>query len=205
MKSNNFMVRKYLAEMFGTFTLTLLVSLSLTGSFPIATPALAGFVLAMFVYTIGSISGSHINPAVTIGLWFRKKISTNDSIYYIIFQILGAVFAMLINQYYIGSTPNLIAGSAINPMVIVAEAFGMMVFTFGISAVVDEKVSPAASGLVVGGSLFLGILIASVGSNGVLNPAVALGIGSFSLSYVLGPIIGSIIGFTLYQELNEKK
>ena len=205
MKSNYFMVRTYLAEMFGTFTLTFLVSLSLAGTFPIATPVLAAFVLAMFVYTIGSISGSHINPAVTIGLWFRKKISTKDSIYYVIFQILGAVAAMLLAQYYTGATPDVSAGEQITAMVILAEALGMIVFTFGISAVVDENVPPAASGLVVGGSLFLGILIASIGSNGVLNPAVALGIGSFSLSYVLGPIIGSIIGFTLYQELNEKK
>ena len=56
--------------------------------------------------------------------------------------------------------------------------------------------------MVVGGSLLLGIAVAALlGSNGVLNPAVALGIGSFNVMYVLGPILGSVLGMQLYKRL----
>ena len=61
------------------------------------------------------------------------------------------------------------------------------------------------SGVVVGASLLMGIMFASIAANGILNPAVALGIGSFSLSYVLGPIVGSLIGFNLYHYMFGKK
>jgi glycerol uptake facilitator-like aquaporin len=58
------------------------------------------------------------------------------------------------------------------------------------------------SGLVVGGSLLLGIALASLlGSNGVINPAVALGIGSFNVMYVLGPVLGSLLGMQVYKRL----
>jgi glycerol uptake facilitator-like aquaporin len=65
-------------------------------------------------------------------------------------------------------------------------------------------VPAAASGLVIGGSLFLGIHFAAHTSNGVLNPAVALGIGSFSLAYIWGPIAGAIVGALLYRLLSSK-
>lgn len=201
-----FPVRKYLAELIGTFTLTFLVTLSITGTFPIATPLLAGLVLAIFVYTIGAISGCHINPAVTIGLWTRKKICWKDSIFYILFQFIGAGLAMLLAQHYTGGmVPDVVAGANVDPIVMFAEALGMILFTFGISAAVDDNVPAGASGFAVGGSLFLGILIAMGASNGILNPAVAFGLGSFSFSYVAGPIIGSIIGFALYHGINSKE
>jgi hypothetical protein len=61
-------------------------------------------------------------------------------------------------------------------------------------------------GVVVGGSLLLGLSIASnVGSNGILNPAVAFALGSFNMSYVLGPIAGALVGFNLFKFLGEVK
>ena len=63
-----------------------------------------------------------------------------------------------------------------------------------IGAVVLGLVPAAASGLVIGGSLLLGVSWAAHTSNGVLNPAVALGIGSFSAAYIWGPILGAVIG-----------
>ena len=88
--------------------------------------------------------------------------------------------------------------------VLAAEAIGTAFFTFGIAAVVFGKVYNGASGVVIGGSLLLGITFAALlGSNGVLNPAVAFGIGSFSLMYVLGPIIGSVIGMNAYKYLKK--
>ena len=84
----------------------------------------------------------------------------------------------------------------------IAELIGTFFFTFGIASVVYGKVSSQFSGLLVGGSLLLGITFASlIGSNGVLNPAVAFGIESFGLMYVLGPILGSVLGMQVYKYL----
>lgn len=193
-------MKKYIAEGLGAGTLSLVVALSLASVFPVSTPVLAGLVLGLFVYTIGPISGSHINPAVTIGVWSLGKISGKDAIYYIVSQAIGASVAMFAVSKAVGLAPLSVEASS---TVLIAEIVGTFFFTFGIAAVVMEKVRNEVSGLVIGGSLLLGITIAAtLGSNGVLNPAVAWGIGSFNLYYILGPIIGSILGMQAYKYLN---
>lgn len=192
--------KKYIAELLGTFALTLVVGLSLSGNFPLPTPMAAALVLGLFVYSIGHISGTHINPAVTIGLWSIKKITTNDALYYIGAQFIGGLLAALVIKMTLGIHSLPVTDSL---MVMCAEILGTFFFTFGIASVVYGKAPNSLSGIVVGGSLLFGITIAAlVGSNGVLNPAVALGIGSFNLSYIVAPIIGSILGMNLYKYLS---
>ncbi len=191
------MYQKYLAEYFGTLTLTLVVILSLAGIFPVSTPILAAITLGLFVYSVGHISGTHINPAVTIGLWTIKKIDASDALSYIMVQVFGAITALIISMF-MGISYEIIAEN--NLMIGIAETTGMILFSFGIASVVFGNVHKAVSGVVIGGSLFMGIAIAALmGSNGVLNPAVAVGIKSFSLMYMFGPIVGSVIGMKLYE------
>ena len=195
------MQKKLVAEGFGTFVLTLAVLASLQSEVSIiATPIIAGLTLGLFVYTIGHSSGAHINPAVTAGLWSIGKIKTKDAISYVIAQLFGALVAFgLASTFFAGTTLTIAPESM---MIFTAELIGMVVFTFGIAAVVFGKVADMASGLVIGGSLLLGILIAAhLGSAGILNPAVALGIGSLNLSYALGAIAGSMIGMNFYKRL----
>lgn len=189
--------RAYVAELLGAFFLTLVVRLSLGATFPLATPLLAGITLGLFVYTVGSISGSHLNPAVTIGLAIIKKISPADAVMYIVSQIVGATLAGIIGTWLLGRSMSVVAGDTM--IVAVTEAIGAAVLLFGIASVVYKKTPDAASGLVVGSSLTLGVIIASVGSAGILNPAVALGIGSLSFSYLLGPIVGACIATVGYR------
>ncbi len=195
-------VKKYLAEALGAFTLTLVVALSIAVPFPVPTPLLAGLVLGLFVYTIGHLSGSHINPAVTIGLWSIKKITAGQAALYIIFQLAGAWAAGILVSSVVGITPLTVSGDFIIGF---AEALGTFFFTFGIASVVYGKVSDVMSGIVIGGSLFLGIVVAvTLSSNGVLNPAVAMGIGSFNVMYLLGPIVGCVAGMQAYKYLCSK-
>ena len=193
-------MHKYLAELLGTLILTLAVLLSLAGSFPVPTPVLAGLTLGLLVYSLGHVSGAHLNPAVTIGLWSLGKISTLEALGYVVAQFLGAWLAPLA-AHVLNVTPAVLQiGNA--PSVGLAEALGALVFTFGIAAVVYGKTPAAMSGAVVGGSLVLGIALASSVSNGVLNPAVAYGIGSFSSMYVLGPVVGALSGMHLLRWLS---
>ena len=183
---------KYIAEFFGTFGLTLAVMLSLAAGKPLATPFVAALTLGLFVYTIGPVSGAHLNPAVTIGLLSIKKISPREAIKYIVAQFLGALIVFIIIRFtsHIPSSPQEVNSAAAGA----AELLGAFFFTFGIAAVVYEKVPASLSGVVVGGSLLLGIFMAAGVSSAVLNPAVALGINSLTPEYVLAPIIGAILG-----------
>lgn len=194
-------MKKYVAELIGTFTLSFVVGLSLSAQFPIATPVLAALTLGLFVYSIGVISGCHINPAVTIGLLSVGKIKLPEAGRYIVAQLVGAFLAsVLLVQLGMNMMP--IVGGGVTQ--ILAELLGAAVFTFGIGAVVFGKVSDAVSGLVIGSSLLLGISIAALmGSAGILNPAVALTLNAFHPTYIIGQILGALIGFTLARSVQK--
>jgi aquaporin Z len=196
-------IRKYIAELVGTFVLSLTVSLSLVQGFPVITPIAAGMALGLGVYTMGGISGAHFNPAITLGVASIRKISGKDAVFYIIAQLIGAAAAFQLISRHLKVTPaDLVAGESTH--ILGAEFLGVFVFAFGVAALVHGRVSAGASGLAVGGSLLLGILLAvGAGSNGVLNPAVALAIGSFSMSYLIGPILGAILAMTFYRYLTK--
>ena len=192
-------MKKYIAEAFGTFVLTLVVALSLAGSFPVSTPALAVMTLGLLVYALGHVSGCHINPALTLGLWSIKKINGKETLKYIIAQFVGAGVA-----YFIFSLIN--NGAGTSPVlnnsfaVLFAEFLGMFFYAFLLAAIFYEKTPKNLSGILVAGALLLGIAVAMLlGSNGMLNPAVALGVGSFNVMYLLGPAIGSVLGMQAYK------
>ncbi|MCA9360550.1 aquaporin [Candidatus Kaiserbacteria bacterium] len=195
------MKKKLIAEGFGTFALALAVLTSVNVDSVLATPVIAGLVLGLFVYTIGSNSGCHINPAVTAGLWSIGKINSKDAMSYIASQLAGGLVAFFVASAFI---PGLSLGTdAESMMVFFAELIGMVVFTFGIASVVYKKAEGSASGLIIGGSLMLGIIIAvHLGSAGLLNPAVGLAVGSLSFSYVLGAVAGSAIGMRLFKMIS---
>lgn len=194
-------MKKYLSEFLGTFGLSFIVLLSVASNNAIVSvPVVAGLTLALFVYTIGSISGCHINPAVTLGLLSVRKISMKETIYYIIAQLLGAFVAVLFAGAF-GFTNGVVVG-AWDGRVFFAEMFGAIFFAFGIASVVYDKVKDDTSGLVVGGSLLFGILISVLlGAAGILNPAVAMALSSLNFAYLLGPIVGAILGFQLYKTI----
>ncbi len=199
-------MKKYAAELLGTFALTFVVLMSLYSPTTILpTPLLAALTLMLFVYMIGHISGSHINPAVTIGQYVVGKISLGDGLFYIVAQLLGAVLAKTLAAAIIPSI-GVAPAAPIQSLATIGEMLGTFFFTFGISAVVQGRVTQSLSGFVVGMSLLLGIGIAAmVGSAGILNPAVAFGVSSFTLPYIVGPIVGSLAGMVTYRLLDSGK
>ena len=195
-------MKKYIAELVGTYVLSLVVLLSVAGATLPMTPLLAGVTLALFVYTIGPLSGSHINPAVTFGLWVSGKISTEEGLNYIVAQLIGAVAALGTAWFAIADLSsdlsNIQDRVGMDPFVGLGELLGAIVFGFGIMSVVSGKVKDELSGIVIGGSLFLGIVIAGSLSNGILNPAVAVALGSIDIMHVFGPMIGMVLGMRLF-------
>lgn len=194
-------IKKYLAELIGTFFLAFAVATAIN-QIPFAIPVVAGLTLGLFVYSVGSISGAHLNPAVTIAMASVKKISVKDAGFYVLSQLVGGFLAMAVTKAW-GKAPDLVVANDFG--VGLAETIGAFVLAFGVSAVVNGKIGGnSMSGLVVGGSLTLGAILASSVSNGVINPAVAVGIGSMSAMYLLAPIVGAVIAAWVYKFLLTK-
>ncbi|HLD60833.1 MAG TPA: aquaporin [Patescibacteria group bacterium] len=201
-------MKKYLTELLGTFLLALVVGLSLRGAFPVPTPVLAALTLGLFVYTAGHISGAHINPAVTIGVWSLGKIKPKDAVIYIIAQCIGATIALYTIAALYGEAGSDLDLPLMNGFsVAAAEFLGAVFFTFGIAAVVHGKVPTDVTGVTIGGSLLLGLSIAASKSVAIINPAVALSVVGTSMSwaYLLAPVVGAVVGMNLFRWLGSEK
>jgi glycerol uptake facilitator-like aquaporin len=196
-------MKKYIAEFIGTAVLTLAVIGSIVNGSGFVTILTVGITLALLVATLGAISGAHVNPAVTLGLLSVKKIHWKEALTYIIAQFAGAALALILVRLH--EVVLLEIDYAFSWPGLVAEFIGATIFTFGIASIVlahDSHKAESKAPFVIGGSLTLGAtLAAGLGSNAILNPAVAFGIGSFGLAYIIGPILGGIAGVWLFKAL----
>jgi glycerol uptake facilitator-like aquaporin len=188
-----------MAEFLGAGVLTTLV-LTLGRAQESATYFVAlavGLAVAVLLLTLGIVSGGHFNPAISLGMWTVRRASALKTITYIAAQLLGAAAAYWLFTYLMNTTFQ--NSGEFNARVLVAEALGTMILAMGIAAAVFNKMDAGRAAFTVGGSLAVGVFAASIASAGLLNPAVAMGVGSWVWgTYVLGPILGSIIGFNLY-------
>jgi aquaporin Z len=93
-------MRRYLAELLGTMVLVLIAvgSAVIAGTYIgfIGVAIAFGLVLVALVYTIGTISGAHVNPAVTLGALMAGRIKSKDAVLYMIFQVIGAIIGAAI-------------------------------------------------------------------------------------------------------------
>jgi glycerol uptake facilitator-like aquaporin len=191
------------AEFLGTFALVSVVLAVVNSvSLPFFAAAAAATTLAVMVLVIGSISGSHINPAVTVGLWSINKIETSLAVGYIAAQMLAGYAAAVMYSWFT-NTEVLTGGQpgGLDWRIAVAELIGTALFTFGIAAAVARAFDALQQAAAIGGALFIGILVASLGSAGAVNPAVALGANVWTLSYAVAPLLGGALGMNLYNYL----
>jgi glycerol uptake facilitator-like aquaporin len=190
------------AEFLGTALLTLAVlavSKSTIG-IPYFVSIAAGLVVAMATLALGAVSGAHLNPIVTIGLWSIRKVKTLPAIVYVAAQLLGGIGAYYLFTYFIGQTWTNVG--EFEGRILVAEAVGGLIFSLGVAAAIYQKLEAGKAAALIGISLMLAVLVSAAGAGGIVNPAVALGVRSWVWgTYVLGPVLGAIIGFNLYSLL----
>lgn len=188
-----------LAELLGTAILTgtiLAVSRSAIGV-PYFVALGVGLTMTMLVFMFGASSGAHVNPAVTLGLWSARKINTVKALVYIAAQFAGACMAYALYNYLVPTGMQNIAGPNFEWTVFVAELVGAAIFTLGVGTAVFTKAEGGQKAAIIGGSLALGVIIAGIAGNGIINPAAALGVNSWSKAYVIAPLIGGVIGVNL--------
>jgi glycerol uptake facilitator-like aquaporin len=193
-------VATLLAEFLGTGVLTLLV-LSVQRStigVPFFVALAAGLVVAVMVLTVGSVSGAHLNPAITIAMWTARKISTLTGVVYVVAQLLGAWGAYYLYTYFVNSKLQPIGGHFAG-RILAAEAVGAIILGFAWASAVYQKFNVGKTAVVAGIAYMLAIVAASTASIGLVNPALALGVRAWVWgTYVLGPILGAVIGVNLY-------
>lgn len=198
-------VTPLVAEFLGTGILVLvaLVLANTTAvSYFIATSVAVTLGLAVMLF--GSASRAHFNPAVTFGFWSARKIPTLDAVYHIGAQLLAGVASWQLYQYLVNRTISA-TSEKFNTRMWVAEVVGAAVLALAVAAAVNRKLDPLQTALTVGGAFFVGIMIASTSSVGLINPAIAIGLREWNAIHVLGPIVGGLVGVNLYAMFFEKK
>lgn len=191
------------AEFLGTGILTLLV-LSVQRStigVPFFVALAAGLTIALLYFAVGNVSGGQFNPALTVALWTARKVATAKAVLYIVAQLLGAWGAYWLYTYYAKNSLQPIGGK-FDYHVLVAEAVGTAIFAFGYAAAWYQGFSTAVRASVAGLAYIVGVVAASAAAIGLINPALALGVRAWVWgSYVLGPVVGAVVGVQLYNLL----
>jgi aquaporin NIP len=192
------------AELVGTFVLAIVVLSVNRYGLPIFTAATAGVAIAMMYTAVGSSSGGHFNPAITLGFLSLRKISFVRALSFVASQAVGAVLAWKLYEWFVDKTISL-AVTEFDWKVFVAEMLGALIFSMAIAAVVMKKLDGYLAAVTIGSGFFLGATLASlVASAGALNPAVSISLGFRPenvgyLAYFFGPVIGAVVGMNFYR------
>ncbi len=226
--------KKYIAECIGTATLVLLgcgvavmvgaVAGDVTTSARVAAIASAfGLSIVAAAYAIGGISGCHINPAVSLGVWMSGKMSANDFMMYVLFQVIGAfIGAFILRAIIVSSGLDTAAvglgqngfgagyGIALNASgAILTEIALTFIFVFCILGVTSDDSKGGVAGLVIGGALMvvhlLGINLTGTSVNPARSLAPAILVGGTALSqvwvFILAPLVGAALAALTHRAL----
>ena len=227
-------MNRYLAELIGTFWLVLggCGSAVLAAGFPDVGIGLLGVSLAFgltvltMAYAIGHISGCHLNPAVSIGLWAGGRFEASDLAGYIIAQVLGGILAGGV-LYLIASGASgfdLAAGFASNgygahspggyslTAALITEVVMTMMFLIIILGATDGRAPAGFAPIAIGLGLTLIHLISIPVTNTSVNPARSTGVAVFVGGWAVGqlwlfwvaPIAGGVLGALIYRVLGSK-
>lgn len=222
-------IKKYVAEFIGTAVLVIFgcgtamtVGCDAAAGCGYLLTALAfGLVIVAMAYSIGNVSGCHINPAVSMGMLVAGKMSFKDFIGYVIAQFVGATAGALFLKVIFDMTPvtdktgaygsNALAGDHVGVSFVI-ELVLTFVFVFAILGVTSKKENDAAAGLVIGLTLTL-VHILGIGFTGTsVNPARSFGpaliAGGNALSalpvFIIAPLVGGALAAIVFKLFEEK-
>ena len=196
-------MKKYITEFIGTFFLVLAVGL--TGN-----PLAIGAALMVMIYAGGHISGGHYNPAVTLAVLIRGRISTSEAMVYMGSQLAGAVAAAVVVGIY-KEAPAEAAQSLDTTKAILAEVLGTFALAYVVLNVATAKANAGNSyyGLAIGFTVLSMAFCFGDYSGGAFNPAVAVGASVMKVFawkniwiYLIGCFGGAVLAAIIFKMNN---
>lgn len=205
-------MKSYLTEFIGTFFLVLTVGFTVLNGSP-AAPLAIGSALMIMVYMGGHISGGHYNPAVTLAVMMRGKLSMAEAVPYWVSQLLGAFAASVVVYIVLGRTFAPAPDGGANGFQALLVEF---LYTFALCLVVLNVATSRKTagnshyGLAIGFTVVVGAFAGGPISGGAFNPAVGAGpillkamAGHGGLShlwiYLVGPLAGGALAATVFK------
>ena len=216
-------MKKYLAEMVGTMVLVLMgcgvaVSLScgVDTASVVGTAMAFGLAVVAMAYTIGGISGCHINPAITLGVWLSKRMSGKEAGMYMLFQVIGALIGAAI--LWVLAPASGLGANTVQPGIptwvgFAAEVVFTFVFVFVVLGTTDaEKGAGNLAGLAIGLTLVLVHLVCIHYTGTSVNPARSVGpallAGGQALTdlwiFIVAPFVGAALAACVWKCLTCK-
>ena len=214
-------MKRYISELIGTMVLVLFgcgsaaIAVSVLGNLGIAMAF--GLSIVAMAYVIGDISGCHINPAVSIGMWIDGRMEAKDLIMYIVFQCIGAIIGTALLATLINTAPSLGgymatglgqngfgAASSVGINVygaLITEIILTFVFVFTVLGVTRSEKTSVVAGIVIGLTLafvhIMGIPLTGTSVNPARSLGPALFMGGVALQqvwvFIVAPIVGAVI------------
>ena len=220
-------MKKYLAEMIGTMVLVLMgcgsavfagtvQPFSSVGTLGVAFAF--GLAVLTMVYTIGKISGCHINPSITLGMLLSKKISGKDAGMYMIFQVIGAIIGssiLFILAKDSGSTTTLTGANGYHDLVpaFVAETVFTFIFLLVVLGSTSKGANTKFAGIAIGLALVLIHIVCIPITGTSVNPARSIGPALFqggeALSqlwlFIVAPFLGAAIAALVWKGIDTEE
>lgn len=220
-------MKKYLAEMVGTMVLVLMgcgtaVSLAcgVDTASVVGTACAFGLAVVAMAYTIGGISGCHINPAITLGCLLTKRISGKDAGMYMLFQCIGAfigsaiLWVMTQNFTPVGTATGANGCTEGAGLACFVEIVLTFIFVLVVLGTTDAKKGAGNfAGLAIGLSLILIHLVGIHYTGTSVNPARSLAPAVFEggealsqlWAFIVGPFVGAILAALVWKGIGEEK
>ncbi len=231
----NNLLKKAIAECIGTFVLVFVACgvAGATGGSLVATSLAFGLTIVAMAYSVGRVSGCHINPAVSLGCLLTKRMTAKEFIVYVISQIAGGflgaalvfgIFKMAkvsplgdACNYAVGFAGKLTTGGIVGALI--TEIVLTAIFVYAILNVTDEKAGTGKiAGIVIGLTLTLvhliGINLTGTSVNPARSIATALSAAIYNGTtdalaqvwmFIAGPLVGAAVAAVLYKAINTEK
>lgn len=205
-------MQKLLTEVIGSMLFMFAISLAAVNGSPLA-PLAIGAALMTMVYMGGHVSGGHYNPAVSLAVLIRGKMSGGEFVSYVIAQTIGSVIAFGLGFFASGKGVGIAPGVNVSvaQALIVEILFTMMLALVVLNVATTKKIDGNSFyGLAIGFTIVVAAISGGGISGGAFNPAVAIGAalvnavaakGSLASLwiYIVGPMIGGALGGAIYK------